>query len=85
MFSCSALRRAHREALIGDCDDVLLVNLAGDYDTIHARVAARPGHWFAAGLVRSQFETLEPPADALTLDVREPIDVLVERVVAALA
>jgi carbohydrate kinase (thermoresistant glucokinase family) len=83
VFSCSALRRAHREVLLGGVDDVLLVHLAGDYDTIHARVAARQGHWFEAGLVRSQFETLEPPADALTLDVREPVDTLVERIVAA--
>jgi carbohydrate kinase (thermoresistant glucokinase family) len=83
VFSCSALRRAHREVLLGGVDDVLLVHLAGDYDTIHARVAARQGHWFEAGLVRSQFETLEPPAGALTLDVREPVDTLVERIVAA--
>jgi gluconokinase len=83
VFSCSALRRAHREVLLGGVDDVLLVHLAGDYETIHARVAARQGHWFEAGLVRSQFETLEPPADALTLDVREPVDTLIERIVAA--
>lgn len=84
VFSCSALREAHREVLIGDIDDVLLVHLAGDYDMIHARVAQRPGHFFDPALVASQFKTLEPPRNALVLDARATPDVIVERIVAAM-
>lgn len=84
VFSCSALREAHRERLVGGCDDVLLVHLAGDYDTIHERAMQRQGHFFDPALVASQFETLEPPRDALVIDVRDTPDAIVDRIVRAL-
>jgi gluconokinase len=84
VFSCSALREAHRALLMGECTDVLLVHLAGDYETIHDRVLHRSGHWFDPALVGSQFDTLEPPADALVIDVRDTPDAIVERIVRAL-
>ncbi|MFC0679348.1 gluconokinase [Lysobacter korlensis] len=85
VLSCSALRETHREQLVGGCDDVLLVHLAGDYETIHARAVQRQGHFFDPALVASQFETLEPPRDALALDVRETPDAIVERIARALS
>ncbi len=36
--------------------------LAGDYDLIAARIAARHGHYMPPGLLKSQFSTLEEPA-----------------------
>jgi gluconate kinase len=38
-----------------------------------------------ASLLRSQFETLEAPADALVADVALPVDEIVERIATALA
>ena len=35
-----------------------------------ARVGRRQGHYMKADMVQSQFEALEVPADALTLDTR---------------
>lgn len=84
VFACSALREAHREQLVGGCDDVLLVHLAGDYETIHRRVAQRQAHFFNPDLVASQFETLEPPRNALVIDVRDTPDAIVDRIVRAL-
>jgi gluconokinase len=81
VFSCSALREAHREQLVGGCDDVLLVHLAGDYETVHARAVQRQGHFFDPALVGSQFETLEPPQNALVIDVCDTPDAIVERIV----
>jgi gluconokinase len=84
VFSCSALREEHREQLAGGCDDVLLVHLSGDYETIHGRALRRQGHWFDPALVSSQFEALEAPRDALAIDVSEAPDAIVERIVQAL-
>jgi gluconokinase len=84
VVSCSALREAHREQLAGGCDDVLLVHLAGDFDTIHGRAVQRQGHFFDPALVGSQFDALEPPRDALAIDVGETPDAIVERIVRAL-
>jgi gluconokinase len=83
VFTCSALKAKYRETLIGGTSDVLLVYLSGDYETILARVSRRKGHFMKADLVRSQFEALEPPQDALTFDVREAPDAIVARIVAA--
>ncbi|MDE2159415.1 MAG: AAA family ATPase, partial [Burkholderiales bacterium] len=62
VLSCSALKRAYRERLRGARAGLRFVFLEIDEATALARVAARAsGHFFPAALVRSQFETLEPP------------------------
>lgn len=84
VFSCSALREAHRQQLAGGCEDVLLVHLVGDYRTIHGRVVKRQGHWFDPALVASQFEALEPSPNALAIDVSQSPDAIAERILQAL-
>nr|MBA2237961.1 gluconokinase [Lysobacter sp.] len=61
----------------------LLVYLAGDYETIHRRAVQRQGHFFDPALVACQFEALEPPRDALAIDVRDTPDAIVDRIVQA--
>jgi carbohydrate kinase (thermoresistant glucokinase family) len=41
VLTCSALKRAYRDIIIGDRSDVTLVYLKGSHDLIHRRVAAR--------------------------------------------
>jgi gluconokinase len=42
----------------------------------------RPGHYMKPDLLRSQFETLEPPApeEAFILDIAEPVETIVRRI-----
>lgn len=82
VFTCSALKDRYRVTLLGGTADTLLVYLAADPETIAARLGRRQGHFMKADMVRSQFEALEPPADALTIDVRTPIDDIVATLVA---
>ena len=83
VFTCSALKERYRGVLMGGADNVVLVYLSGDFETILARVGSRQGHYMKADMVRSQFEALEPPKDALTLDVRESPDALLAKILAA--
>lgn len=83
VFTCSALKEKYRAALIGDCKDTLLVFLNGDYETILARVSRRKNHFMGASMVRSQFEALEPPHGALTFDIREAPDAILQKILAA--
>lgn len=46
--------------------------LRGSPDLIRQRRAARRGHFIDPALLHSQFEALEPPADAVELDVAPP-------------
>ncbi len=61
VVACSALKRVYRAALMNGRPGVRLVYLDASPDLVEARVADRPGHYFPASLVESQFEALEAP------------------------
>jgi gluconokinase len=61
VVACSALKRSYRNILVDDSNDVRLVYLRADPDTVRDRVAARQGHFMPVALVNSQFEALEEP------------------------
>jgi carbohydrate kinase (thermoresistant glucokinase family) len=64
VVACSALRRAHRAALIGRRADARLVYLKGGPELVRPRLAARENHFMPASLLQSQYDTLEEPAAA---------------------
>jgi gluconokinase len=61
VVACSALKRAHRDVLLDGRPAARLVFLDISHDTDVARLAARHGHFFPAGLLDSQFDDLEVP------------------------
>ena len=61
VVTCSALKRAYRDILIGERPDVRLVYLHGDKSLIAARMQTRKGHFMPTGLLDSQFATLREP------------------------
>jgi len=61
VVTCSALKRAYRDILIGGRRDVTLVYLRGSQELIHQRMAARHEHFMPVKLLDSQFATLEAP------------------------
>jgi len=83
VLACSALAERHRARLLAGVDDVRLVHLTGDPALLRSRLEARQG---PAGpeLLASQLATLEPPADAITVDVADPLDEVIPTVLGAL-
>lgn len=79
VVTCSALKQAYRDDAIPDRKHVKLVHLAGDYATILARMQQRQ-HFMKPAMLQSQFETLEPPVDALTVDISRTPDELVAEI-----
>jgi carbohydrate kinase (thermoresistant glucokinase family) len=70
VLTCSALKRAYRDIIIGDRSDVTLVYLKGSHDLIHRRMAARHEHFMPVALLDSQFAALqEPTPDELPITV----------------
>lgn len=59
VVTCSALKRSYRDVLRGP--GVTFVHLAGPRELIARRLATRHGHFMPAGLLDSQYATLEPP------------------------
>jgi len=47
---------------------------------IRRRLAQRQGHFMDPGLLHSQFETLEPPTDALPVDVAAAPEAIVAEI-----
>ena len=80
VVACSALKLPHRLALAPDPASVRFVHLKGSRPLIEGRLRARSGHFMKEGLLESQFDALEEPADALALDAAQAPDVLVKRI-----
>ena len=86
--TCSALKRAYRDIIIGDRPDVGLVHLKGSRALIGQRLAARKGHFMPAALLDNQFATLQEPAAeerAITVDVGEAPAAIVDEIVRRMA
>lgn len=84
VLSCSALKRSYRDCLRRAVPRLRFVFLDLDPATALQRVQARAGeHFFNPDLVRSQFETLEPPTaepGVLSLDATLPVTALCDAV-----
>jgi gluconokinase len=85
VVACSALKHAYQEYLGHHAPGcVHYVYLRGSEDLIRQRLAARTGHFMNPSLLHNQFETLEPPEDALVLDITPPPEVLADQIRRAL-
>jgi len=80
VVACSALKEAYRLILAPDPAGVRFAYPRGDYSLIKDRLGGRTGHFMKESLLRSQFETLEDPAYALTLDAALAPGVLIDRI-----
>jgi len=77
VLACSALKHAYQDYLErNEPECVRYVYLHGSEDLLRQRLAERKGHFMPPGLLHSQFEALEPPADALRVDVTPAPDVI---------
>ena len=69
ILACSALKENYREILGQNDPDVRFVYLQGGFDLISQRLKERRSHFFNAALLRSQFDALEIPGDAVVVDI----------------
>ncbi len=81
VLACSALKKTYRDRL-RVTETVRFLYLKGSFDVIHSRLRSREGHFMQAGLLRSQFETLQEPAgqesDVWIADVTQPVSRIVD-------
>ena len=71
------MKQSYRDRLIGTHQPVDLVYLKGTRSRIEARLANRQGHYMPASLLASQFEALEEPANAITIDADRPLSEII--------
>ena len=79
VLACSALKQSYRDVLVSrSAGNVRFVYLKGSYDLILERMKKRGGHFMKPRMLKSQFEILEEPVDAITVDISNPVDVIVQ-------
>lgn len=81
VIACSALKARYRQTLARGSSGIRFVFLSGDAALLRERLERRQGHFAGAALLDSQLAELEPPRDALTVDVSLPVDAIVDRIV----
>jgi carbohydrate kinase (thermoresistant glucokinase family) len=84
VLACSALTERIRTALGVGRPGIHLVFLSGSQDLIDARMRERD-HFMPPALLDSQFALLEPPHEALELDIRQAPEELVAGIIGSLA
>jgi gluconokinase len=84
VLACSALKENYRRALGIPHPAVRLVYLRVTRELAASRLATRKGHFMPASLVPTQFEDLEPPADAIVVDADAAVDQIVLEIERAL-
>lgn len=80
VLACSALKRVYRERIVAGLPDTHWVHLAGSFEQIGTRLQQRQGHYMSPSLLRSQFDTLEAPDDALALDIAATPEALADAI-----
>jgi gluconokinase len=79
VLACSALKRKYRDIL--RVDGVRFVYLKGDYELIEQRLQTRRGHFASDSILKSQFEDLEKPDDAITIEVDKTPEAIVSEII----
>ena len=84
VLTCSCLKAAYRQTLLVDPARIRFIYLKGSFELIDARLRQRAHHFMKADLLKSQFEILEEPQDAMTVDLSDPPEVIVQKIREAL-
>ena len=74
------MKERYRQQVMGGDEAVQIVYLKGSYDLIWSRMEKRTDHYMKPHMLKSQFETLEEPANALTVDISLSVDEIVQEI-----
>ncbi len=72
ILACSALKQTYRNILQSKSNDIIFIWLDGSYQLIQARMMRRKDHYMPPELLKSQFEALEPPSEAVRVSIDQP-------------
>jgi gluconokinase len=82
VLACYALKQKYRDEL--RVEGVRFVYLKGNYDLIEQRLRTRHGHFASDSILKSQFEDLELPDDAITVEIDKTPAAIVSEIIETL-
>lgn len=81
ILACSALKKKYRQQLRKGNKGLVFVFLDGDFDLILSRMRNRNDHFMQPNMLKSQFDTLEIPSNALRVNIDQPIAAIVHEII----
>ena len=85
VLACSALKQAYRDILSSTTDKVAFVYLEGEKAVLYQRLTERQDHFMPETLLDSQLQTLEPPLDAITVSIDQPVEQIISLILKDIA
>jgi len=80
VLACSALKERYRRQLTNGNEGIQIVYLKGSYELIWSRMDKRKDHYMKPHLLMSQFEALEEPEKAITVDISTSVEDIVQEI-----
>jgi len=80
VLACSALKERYRQQLLKDNEGVQIIYLKGTYDLIWSRMEKRTDHYMKPHMLKSQFDALEEPTNAFTIDISLLLDEILREI-----
>jgi gluconokinase len=82
IVACSALKKAYRTILSdGISKRLYFIYLQGSFEEVKSRLEERKGHFMPLELLKSQFDTLEEPKNAITVSIMRTPNEIVREIV----
>ncbi|MBV6646072.1 MAG: gluconokinase [Cyclobacteriaceae bacterium] len=83
-LACSALKETYRQTMSESRVPIKWIHLTGSIEVIEKRIAARSGHFMPLKLLKSQFKDLEPPSNAIEVDIEQTAEEQVKQILKSL-
>ena len=83
VLACSALKERYRQHLCVDKQKVHFIFLKAPREVLLQRLQNRGAHFMKVNMLDSQFETLEVPIDAITVDACAPLKKVISAILEA--
>ena len=84
VLACSSLKQIYREHLSSTTVGVVkFIYLKGNRAVLHSRLTNRNSHFMPETLLDSQLQTLQPPAEAITILIEKSLDEIISQILKA--
>lgn len=80
IIACSSLKEKYRIILSSGIAKTYWIFLQGNYNFIRKRMEGRSDHYMPVQLLQSQFDSLEMPASAFTVDIENEPAVIISTI-----
>lgn len=85
ILACSALKEKYRQTLNpSQSPHIQFIHLHGSMELIQHRMNARQDHFMPPSLLQSQFDDLEPPSNAISINIDQTVEAQITQIMQAI-